>query len=297
MDFAFTPDQALLAETLDKWSAGHREIAHDDRSRAWLDGGPLAADLRAQGFYDAAAVPELGALGAVLLIEAAGRTPYAIETGASGLIAPLLGIEDVPHPCALLVAGRRPVGRFLRLDCGAIVDSGDHIRLLSCGDRVEPVESPYAYPMGRYTGDVVADSQAVEGAEIGRFRQLRALAVSAEALAAMDAALALTVGHVTARVQFKRPLGSFQALQHRLAECAAVIEGLRLLVYRAAVEGGTHAYDAAIVAHDAAKRLIYETSQFHGALGLTLEYPLHLWVYRLRALQMELAQAAAEAVA
>ena len=45
---------------------------------------------------------------------------------------------------------------------------------------------------------------------------------------------------------------------------------------------------AATYAQDAAVRVVYETHQFHGAIGLTLEYPLHYWTNRLRRLQGEL---------
>jgi hypothetical protein len=44
-------------------------------------------------------------------------------------------------------------------------------------------------------------------------------------------------------------------------------------------------------------RLVTETHQFHGAIGLTLEYPLHFWTYRLKALQGELGGPTAQALA
>ena len=50
----------------------------------------------------------------------------------------------------------------------------------------------------------------------------------------------------------------------------------------------TDAALAATYAQDAAVRVVYETHQFHGAIGLTLEYPLHYWTNRLRRLQGEL---------
>ena len=45
---------------------------------------------------------------------------------------------------------------------------------------------------------------------------------------------------------------------------------------------------AAAYAQEAAAKIVRETHQFHGAIGLTLEYPLHYWTYRLRMLQGEL---------
>ena len=295
MDFDFNSDQALLVEALGKWSLANREIAADDRLLPYLDGRAQADELRAQGYFEVARMPDLGVLGAVLLIEAAGATPYAIEVGASALIAPGLDLPDEGTPLALLRRGGTASARFLQAGGAALVDCGDHVRLLRCEDRVEPLKTPYAYPVGCYRGDAVADAAVLDRVPIARFRRLQTIAAAAEALAAAEAALALTVEHVTARVQFGRPIGSFQAVQHRLGECSALIQALRWLLYRAACEDEGHCGEVAVVAHDVAKRVIYETTQFHGALGLTLEYPLHLWTYRLRMLQIELARAGAAA--
>jgi hypothetical protein len=299
MDFDFNSDQVLLADVLEKWSAGHREIPADERLQPFIDGEELADELHGQGFFEVCATPELGVLGAVLLIEAAGRTPFAIEVGGSALVAPALGLADLPRPLAMLKAGGRPAARFLRSGGCALVDCGDHVSLLACGDRVEALKSASAYPVGRYDGDFVADAHPLGDVPVAALRRFRTIAVAAEALAAMESTLALTLEHVASRVQFGRPIGSFQALQHRLGECSAIVSAVRWLLYRGAAddtaEGERHAGETAIVAHDAAKRVIYETTQFHGALGLTLEYPLHLWTYRLRTLQTELSEAAAAA--
>jgi alkylation response protein AidB-like acyl-CoA dehydrogenase len=64
------------------------------------------------------------------------------------------------------------------------------------------------------------------------------------------------------------------------------------MLYRAATDSddpGAVALTARYVRH-AVRQLIYETNQLHGAIGLTLEYPLHLWSYRLRWLQGELTE-------
>jgi hypothetical protein len=291
MDLELSQDQALLAETLGKWAARHREIPAGSRTASFLAGDALADDLANQGFYEIATEPELGALGAVLLIEAAGKTPWAIEVAASALVAPMLKITGQRRPLALMSVSAGPVARFLTANGYALVDGGDHVRLLHCDDRVELVRSPYAYPFGRFKGELLASSEPIEHASIDQFRGWRCIAVCAEAIAAMQAALDLTVEYVFSRVQFGRPIGTFQAIQHRLAECSVLLHGARLLLYRAAVDGIGFAETAAIATHEAVKRVLYETSQFHGAIGLTLEYPLHLWSYRLRVLQFELAGA------
>ena len=303
MDLELNPDQRLLAETLGKWAEGHGAIAPADRALAWLDGRAQAAELREQGFLDACRIPELGLVGAVVLIDAVCRVPHAVEIGASGLVAPALGLEPAGAPLATMQAGGNRVARFLAEGGSLLVDCGDHLRLAEglagadAGAGVEPVAAPYAYPVGRLNADPAGLGERLDGLCVNRFRRLLALAQAAEAVSAMEAALALAIDHVTSRVQFGRPIGSFQAVQHRLGECSAVVMAARWLIYRAACEDaqGEAVAQAAIVTHDAMRRVLYDTTQFHGALGLTLEYPLHLWTYRLRALQGDMAQAAAEA--
>jgi len=293
MDFEFTEDQRLFVAALDRWAADHIEVPVDGRAVSYLRSDGLAEELIAQGYYDVVQQDELGVLGAVLLIEAVGRTPWPIEVAASALLAPMLELTGLERPLAIFNLADQPVVRFLSPHGSALVDAGDHVRRLRCDERIEAVDTRYAYPIGRFVGDVLAASERIDGIDVDEFRSLRRIALAAEALAAMRAALNLTVDHVKSRVQFGRAIGSFQAVQHRLAECSVVLHGVQLLLYRAAVEGPLYAKDAAIVAHDAVKRVLYETNQFHGAIGLTLEYPLHLWTYRLRLLQFELAQLSA----
>jgi hypothetical protein len=230
MNLELTQDQALLAATLGKWAALHKEIPPGSRTASCLAGEALADDLASQGFYEVAAEPELGAFGAVLLIEAVGQTPWAIETAASALVVPMLKLAGQPRPVALMSLSRAPIARFLNPAGCALVDGGDHVRLLQCDDRVELVQSRYAYPFGRFKGELLAASEPIKDASIDEFRGWRSIAVCAEAVAAMQAALDLTVEHVRTRVQFGRPIGSFQAVQHRLAECSVLLHGARLLL-------------------------------------------------------------------
>jgi alkylation response protein AidB-like acyl-CoA dehydrogenase len=110
----------------------------------------------------------------------------------------------------------------------------------------------------------------------------------------MESALKSTVDYVTQRKQFGQPIGAFQGVQHRLAEAAVLVEATRWLTFKAGDSG--EPADAALAAgyaQEAARRVAYDFHQFHGAMGLTLEHPLHLWTYRLRALLGELGGAAA----
>ena len=150
------------------------------------------------------------------------------------------------------------------------------------------VATRFGYPMatiqrwdGRSAGPRLGGGRAGVVARRRRGRDLRR---------GSRAALDTTVAHVRERQQFGRPLGSFQALQHRLAECEVLIEGARWLALEAAWSWADpeRAAAAAVQALRAGERTFWETHQFSGALGFAVEYDLHLWTMRLPALRAEL---------
>ena len=114
----------------------------------------------------------------------------------------------------------------------------------------------------------------------------------------MQAAIDATVEHLSVRKQFGRPLGSFQALRHRMAECAVLAGGVRRLALKAAWTGDAgDAALAALHAQDSATRVNYDVHQMMGAMGMTLEMPVHLWTYRMKALISELGGRSGQATA
>ena len=122
-----------------------------------------------------------------------------------------------------------------------------------------------------------------------RVRTWLRVACAAEIAGLLQSAIDSTVEHLSVRKQFGRPLGSFQALRHRMAECAVLCGGVRRLALKAAGTGDAgDAALAALHAQDSATRVIYDVHQMMGAMGMTLEMPLHLWTYRMKALLSEL---------
>jgi alkylation response protein AidB-like acyl-CoA dehydrogenase len=74
-----------------------------------------------------------------------------------------------------------------------------------------------------------------------------------------------------------------------MSECAVLAGGVRWLALKAA--GTADDGDAALAAfhaQESATRVVYEVHQMFGAMGMTLEHPMHLWTYRLKALLSEL---------
>jgi alkylation response protein AidB-like acyl-CoA dehydrogenase len=102
-------------------------------------------------------------------------------------------------------------------------------------------------------------------------------------------ALDLTTAYVKERHQFGVPIGSFQSVQHRLADCATAIDGARLLAWRgawAADVNAPDAHDRALMAFLFASETARETTaaalQFHGGYGFTLDHDVQLYLRRAK---------------
>ena len=293
MDFRLTGDQSALVEAIDKLCAQFETKPTEFRAFA-LVGDELEKELEAGGYFDIAQVPELGALCAAMAVERLARLPYATETALSMLVRPQLPGEW-PRPLAVVENGRP--GRFAATAATLLVIEGDSVGVLRpAAGAVEPVESLFAYPMGRLKSAV--ETTRLSAGDAANVRKWLRIALAAEASGLLQAAVASAVDHLTQRKQFGRPLGTFQALRHRMAECAVLAGGVRWLALKAAdtADAGDAAL-AALHAQESATRVIYDTHQMLGAMGMTLEHPLHLWTYRLKALLSELGGRGGQALA
>lgn len=119
-----------------------------------------------------------------------------------------------------------------------------------------------------------------------------ALGTAAQALGIAQQLVDLAVDYAKQREQFGRPIGSFQAVKHMLANVQVRIEFARPVVYRAA-HSIAHEADARGIAVSHAKAAACEAAvlaaktalQVHGAIGYTWEVDLHLWMKRAWALE------------
>jgi alkylation response protein AidB-like acyl-CoA dehydrogenase len=119
--------------------------------------------------------------------------------------------------------------------------------------------------------------------ETPRFRA----AAAAEALGVAQRALDLGVEHAKTRMQFGKPIGTYQAVSHPLAQTYTDVELARSLVYWAAwcvAEGDERAELAAAAAKafaaEAAVAACERSIQVHGGIGFTWEHPLHRFYKR-----------------
>jgi hypothetical protein len=285
MDLDLNPDQAGLIDAIGKLVA---PFATQPPGAAgdFLVSEELEDRLTESGFREVATVDGMGVLDAVLLTEAVAALPYVTEFAASAIVAPKLGIP-AGRPTVLMQSPETPT-RFLTGGGIALLTDGDDVRVKDLAGRdIEVLRAPFGYPLGRLRSPELGGERIVGVAPI--LRQWWHVALAAEIGAVARAAVDLTVQYVQDRRQFGRAIGSYQAVQHRLSECAVAVEAIRQLTRRAAAtEDVQDALIAAAYAKEACARIIYDTQQFHGAIGVTYEYPLHLWTYRLRLLQGEL---------
>ena len=115
------------------------------------------------------------------------------------------------------------------------------------------------------------------------------LALAAEALGAMETAKAITLDYLQTRKQFGRPIGSFQALQHRMGEVLIEIEQMRSAVINGAgaLDSGDRisrekSLSAAKMLTGSVGRLVAEECiQLHGGIAMTWEYALPHYAKRL----------------
>ena len=116
------------------------------------------------------------------------------------------------------------------------------------------------------------------------------LALAAVQLGVADGAMRLAASYTAAREQFGRPLGSFQAVQHQLADCWIDVDAMRVTLWEALSldddpdASAADADRAALVASwwraQAGLDVVHRTQHVHGGIGVDLDYPSHryfLW--------------------
>lgn len=312
MHFAFTQDQRLFKQSA-------QALFKSACSSTHLRAGWASDTGRVPGLW--ARLGELGLLG-LLVPEAFGGSALAPldlalvieEAGyaavpeplvdAAAVIAPLLA-ELAPDMAARwlprLAEGRATL--VSNLGDAPFVDgaaSADAVVLWGSGalSLVPPsslslVAQPSVDGARRlHSLELVGPSEALAEGEGARAAVARAFDRGALGTAALAAGVArrlldLSVDYVGARRQFGKPIGSFQAIKHLLAEAAVELELTRPLVWRAALALGAQGPDASVqvsmakaAASDAAHLAARTALQVHGAIGYSFECDLHLYMKR-----------------
>ena len=135
---------------------------------------------------------------------------------------------------------------------------------------------------------LIADEGAAAGI-LERTLQLAAVALAAEQVGAAQKCLDMSVEYAKLRVQFGRPIGSFQAIKHKCADMLLEVESARSAAYYAAWAAADGSDELPLLASlakaccsDAFASAATENIQIHGGIGFTWEHDAHLYYRRAK---------------
>ena len=294
MSPAMTDERQLLRETVaalvDK-HAGSEAVRAAMAAERGYDPA-LWALLCEQVGAAALVVPEdLGGAGG----ELADAAVVLEELGKALAPTPLLGTTlaelallaaDEPDTDALeeLAAGEK---------IGAVVFDPDYVVngdiadvvIVADGTRLSRVTEFTAQPVTtmdptRRLGRIEARASVDIGADPG-LADTAALLLAAEQIGAATRCLELTVAYTKERVQFGRPIGSFQALKHRMADLYVAVQSARAVVAAAIADPSpANASLARVTASEAFTKVAAEAIQMHGGIAITWEHDIQLYFKR-----------------
>jgi alkylation response protein AidB-like acyl-CoA dehydrogenase len=173
-----------------------------------------------------------------------------------------------------------------------VIHAGGRFFLVTSDATAEAVEVlDVTRPAARITLAGVSAAELV-GVDEEVLRARCAVLVAAEAVGSADATLEQAVKYAGERHQFGRPIGSFQAIQHKCADMMVLIESARSATWYAAWAADSGAEDAVLAARtakalacDAFTRCAGENIQIHGGIGFTWEHDAHLYFKRSQAVR------------
>jgi 3-oxocholest-4-en-26-oyl-CoA dehydrogenase beta subunit len=170
----------------------------------------------------------------------------------------------------------------------------------AAGLTVEPQAVTNRDTEARLTLDAVTvERDALLGGEesgdvLGWLVQHATVALCAQQLGVLSRALELTAEYTKQRVQFDRPIATFQAVGQRMADSYIDVEGLRLTLWQAAwrldegLPAATEVNVAKFWAAEAAHRVGHAAVHLHGGTGIADDYPLHRYFLAAKALEFAL---------
>ena len=277
-------DEALWRQVRDQ---GVIEMALDEAHGGW-GASPLDLALVAEQFgRSVAPAPIIESQVAVRLLARLG------EPAAEALAAAVTGERLVTvalHPARDRRAGLVPAAAVAD---DAVVLEGDRLLLVPLAGATTSVENLGSMPVAdvRIDGATTALAEGPAAAAAFDAAVDDFLLLSAAALVGIGArALELGVEYVQERHAWGVPIGSFQAVSHRLADAATAMDGARLLTYEAAWAAEAEPERAAELAamafafaYESARDTTYWSLHFHGGYGFMMEYDVQLYFRRARA--------------
>ena len=270
--------------------AGWLELRDDDGEGAALAGGVEAAII-AEALAEAVADASFsGPVLAADLARRAGASPPAPPGAAVAFAA------DLGGPAA--VAGAQTAETLYTVDAGSetayvLVQDGDACRLASAATaapapgtdltrRIRPI------PAGTALAELPGQGRPLGRQDLAAWSALGLALTSADLVGLMRGVLDISAAYASDRKQYGAPIGSFQAVQHLLAEGRCLLEGSLSAALHAAWAVDNLEPDEAVSSGRVAKaycaraaRTVCETAvQVHGGIGNTYECMVHVYLRR-----------------
>jgi hypothetical protein len=285
VDFSLTPDQELLRDTgrklLERECPPALVRAHIEDPSAFeplwrhlseytaLGTGP-AADLclfLEQTGYAAAPGPFLA------------TTNYAALTGDDVRTGTVAFVDDPTQPFVLEVD---------RVDHIAIVRPGPQLAVIDAGDAAARFVATVDFSRRLFVCELPqVDARPIDPAAYARWRNRAYACMAAEMVGTARRIFDMALAYAKERRQFDVPIGSFQAIQHKLADMSLALERATAAVHYAAMtidgddpDSSRAAHVAKAAAGEAARRILKDGIQIHGGIGYTWEHDLHLYLRR-----------------
>lgn len=313
MRFRFTEEQYLLRSEVR--GLLEREWTAAALRAAWETGEPalgIRRHLAALGVSGITTPERLGGIGGdeldlVLVLEEFGRAavPDALALEAA-VAVPLLAAASGDLAAQWLprvAAGEDAIAVVLRersyvpdADVAGLLVIERAGKLFAVEQHTATLTRQHSVDGARRLFSVAAEGGLlldVDGGALEQARERTAFASATVLLGVSQRMLSMTVAHAKERQQFGHPIGSFQAVKHRLANCLAAIELARPVVYAAAWALARSQSNvsasvalASLFANRAADLAARHSLQIHAGIGFAAEHDLHLWLKRAKALQL-----------
>jgi alkylation response protein AidB-like acyl-CoA dehydrogenase len=334
MDFRPSPEQQMIADSvrrqlqdeLSTLNRGGRLVAEPSTATIKLWKSAIEQGWLGMMVSETDGGLGAGAVGAVLVFEELGRANAPGPFLANAAIVPSIASHcgDEVQRCQLLedvLSGSRTfgLGLYAQSPDDVVLENqsvASDVMLISASKNdpatfdVRTAVVPRDVLTSASMLDVHADASRVHIAKWDAEFQVPAaalmplyVAMSAEILGIAAQSLEDTVAYAKDRNQFGRPIGSFQAVKHQLADCYVLIENARTAVYYAALcwdglkpERFLAVDLARTYCGQVGSQVIQTCIQMHGGFGYTWESGLHVGLRRVHALNAYLGSQSAAAL-
>jgi alkylation response protein AidB-like acyl-CoA dehydrogenase len=213
-----------------------------------------------------------------------------LDAGGGAVLDGTAGyVQDAAAADYLLVSGRAVAGGEDRGTVQVVVPAGTPgvvVTPLHSLDLTRGLAEVRFADVALSSASLVGDVERTPWRVAAQF-DLAVVLQSAETVGAAERVFEFTLQYARDRVAFGRPIGSYQAIKHRLADLLVWLEGAKATVsaavgaLAAGSEDGSHLVSvAAAYVKDVGPRLIQECVQIHGGIGLTWEHDIHLYLRR-----------------